>query len=167
MSILDRQPAADEFGYVTRGIAFRAAQFRRLVPMPAVSTAPRVAAKAPAEPPAEPPAKATPCAAARPNGKHYVMAVAEYLGVSVDVVTGKSKVRRIVRARTTGMFLLREDSGDPYPSIAAQFGRKDRWVLQRAFRSMRWRLGSFMHRDAELARVEAIRAIVDRLAGRP
>lgn len=57
--------------------------------------------------------------------KDIVKIVADYYGISDDIIYEKTRKKEIVRARQVAMFLLREDFNISYPLIGQKLGDRD------------------------------------------
>ena len=67
-----------------------------------------------------------------------IMAVtAEYFGVSLDELTGKSKTRAIASARQMAMYLCRELTDLTLPKIGSTFGNRDHTTVMHAAKKIR------------------------------
>lgn len=91
-------------------------------------------------------------------------AVSEEFGVAVRSMLAPIRVRKIVIARHTAMYLTREITKRSYPKIAKVFGRRDHTSIIHACEKTAERMA---HDPAYAARVEKLRAALDAIPRTP
>ena len=173
MSILDRQPAVDHFGYATRWLNRResrpATKATEVAGPPSAIVDYRVPAGWYLD------AYNRACVGQPPlrwteyprRGATYVKALALVLDVSEAVAIGPSRAHRLARPRQTAMAMCRETTGMSLPQIGQLFGGRDHTTVMHALRMVEERIADPEKAPAEAERRKAILAAIAQVEGRP
>jgi len=86
--------------------------------------------------------------------KELIVTVAEFYGVEIDDVTGKSREKRLAQPRQIIMFLLRNELKLSYPAIGSELGGRDHTTAMHAHT----KIGTEIENDPKIKQeIEAIK----------